>query len=94
MDVINCISKEPGFPDVPVTDPEQFYQFGFQYKFNGPKVHEYLSEMHEKVLQHYPGAFTVGETPGIKVCASEIRMRFNRDIPTARLCGYYYCKYS
>ncbi|KAL6908628.1 glycoside hydrolase superfamily [Trichoderma evansii] len=47
MDVINCISKTPGFPDAPV-------------------VADYLLEMHEKVLQYYPNAFTVGEGPGVK----------------------------
>ena len=29
---------------------------------NGPKVHDYLQEMHEQVLSHY-NIMTVGETP-------------------------------
>lgn len=65
MDVINCISKEPGFPDVPVTDPTQRFQYGLLHRFNGPKVHDYLAEMYDRVLRHYPDAFTVGETPGV-----------------------------
>ncbi|KAM6478340.1 glycoside hydrolase family 13 protein [Trichoderma sp. SZMC 28011] len=66
MDVINCISKTPGFPDAPVTDPQNPYQYGLIHRFNGPKVADYLLEMHEKVLQYYPNAFTVGEAPGVK----------------------------
>ncbi|RAL62004.1 hypothetical protein DID88_002493 [Monilinia fructigena] len=65
MDVINCISKEPGFPDFDVTDPRMEFQFGIKGNFNGPHVKDYLEEMHREVLCHYPEAFTVGETPGI-----------------------------
>lgn len=66
MDVINCISKTPGFPDAPVTDTQSSYQYGLIHRFNGPKVAEYLREMHEQVLNHYPHTFTVGEAPGLK----------------------------
>ncbi|KAL7941488.1 glycoside hydrolase family 13 protein [Trichoderma barbatum] len=66
MDVINCISKTPGFPDAPVIDPQSPYQYGLIHRFNGPKVADYLHEMHEKVLRYYPNAFTVGEAPGVK----------------------------
>jgi glycosidase len=66
MDVINCISKTPGFPDAPVTDPKSTFQYGLIHRFNGPKVAEYLDEMHDRVLKHYPSTFTVGEAPGIK----------------------------
>lgn len=65
MDVINGISKEPGFPDVPVTDSSQPFQYGLLHRFNGPKVQDYLAEMYERVLKHHPDAFTVGETPGV-----------------------------
>ncbi|MCJ1312230.1 hypothetical protein MMC25_005904 [Agyrium rufum] len=65
MDVINCISKI--FEDAPVTDPSEKFQFGLVNRFNGPHVIEYLNEMNEKVLDHYPGSFTVGETPGVNV---------------------------
>lgn len=66
MDVINCISKSPGLPDAPVTDPQSAFQYGLIHRFNGPNVAEYLHERHEQVLKHYPGKFTVGEAPGIK----------------------------
>ncbi|MCR8850398.1 alpha,alpha-phosphotrehalase [Rossellomorea sp. SC111] len=46
MDVIDLIGKE--VDENVLTD--------------GPKLHEYLQEMHEKVLSHYP-TVTVGETP-------------------------------
>ena len=65
MDVINCISKTPGFPDAPVIDPSSKFQYGLKHRFNGPKVLEYLQEMNDRVLKYYPGSFTVGETPGV-----------------------------
>lgn len=65
MDVINCISKEPGYPDVPVTDVAQEFQYGLLHRFNGPKVYDFLKEMNERVLKYFPDAFTVGETPGV-----------------------------
>ncbi|KAJ1310693.1 hypothetical protein OPQ81_009219 [Rhizoctonia solani] len=63
MDVINLISKVPGLPDAPVTQPDREYQSGGKYYCNGPRVHEYVQEMHREVLSLYPGYFTVGESP-------------------------------
>ncbi|CAE6466254.1 unnamed protein product [Rhizoctonia solani] len=63
MDVINLISKVPGLPDAPVTVPDREYQSGDKYYCNGPRVHEYLQEMHREVLSRYPNYFTVGESP-------------------------------
>lgn len=66
MDVINCISKEPGFPDVPIVDPSSKFQYGLKYRFNGPNVKAYLDEMYDRVLLgREPALFTVGEMPGI-----------------------------
>ncbi|PSL41592.1 oligo-1,6-glucosidase [Planomicrobium soli] len=56
MDVINLISKDPLFPDDDKGNGSMHYM-------NGPKVHEHLKEMNEKVLSHYD-IVTVGETPG------------------------------
>ena len=64
MDVINMISKVSGYPDAPITDPNMKYQHGAQYFCNGPHLHEYLKEMHEKVLSHYD-TITVGEMPHV-----------------------------
>lgn len=56
MDVINLISKDQRFPDddgsVPPGDGRKFYT-------DGPRVHEYLKEMNERVFD--PGTVTVGE---------------------------------
>lgn len=63
MDVINMISKVPGLPDAPNRDNKK-YVSGADYFMNGPRVHEFLREMNEKVLSKYD-IFTVGETPGV-----------------------------
>ncbi|KAF2478620.1 alpha amylase [Neohortaea acidophila] len=66
MDVINCISKDPGFPDVPILDESQKFQYGLKSRFNGPQVIPYLTEMYDKVIsKRQPAIFTVGETPGV-----------------------------
>lgn len=60
MDVIPFISKQPGFPDLPATalaHPEFVYA-------DGPRVHDYLQEMHREVLAPY-GAVAVGEAFGV-----------------------------
>lgn len=62
MDVINFISKVPGLPDGEVKDGA-LYGDGGPFFVNGPKIHEYLREMNEKVLSHYD-ILTVGEMPG------------------------------
>ena len=62
MDVINLISKVPGLPDAPITNPDSPYQWGGAYFANGPRLNEFLHEMKEKVLSKYD-VFTVGETP-------------------------------
>ncbi|WP_369902837.1 alpha-glucosidase [Bacillus manliponensis] len=64
MDVINFISKEEGLPTVQTeTDG---YVSGHEYFMNGPKIHQYLTEMHEEVLSKYD-IMTVGEMPGVTV---------------------------
>ncbi|HEY4551921.1 MAG TPA: alpha-glucosidase [Bacillaceae bacterium] len=64
MDVINFISKMPGLPDGEVKKGA-VYGDGGPYFVNGPKIHEYLREMNEKVLSHYD-ILTVGEMPGAR----------------------------
>ncbi|WP_224447209.1 glycoside hydrolase family 13 protein [Haloprofundus salilacus] len=59
MDVINLISK----PDsVTQHDPPHVYD-DFGGTIDGPKVHEYIREMHDRVLSNYD-TFTVGEMIG------------------------------
>ncbi|KAF9052123.1 glycoside hydrolase family 13 protein [Panaeolus papilionaceus] len=62
MDVINLISKTPGLPDAPITAPGQVYQPASMHFANGPRVHEFVKEMNDKVLANRD-LITVGETP-------------------------------
>ena len=73
MDVINLISKDQRFPDAePVLGPGYKYHPGSKYYVNGPRMHEYLQEIKQKVLQKH-GAITVGEMPGISNIEEIIR---------------------
>ncbi len=63
MDVINFISKVPGFPDGEKGEKD-LYGNGFPFTANGPRIHEFLQEMNREVLSKYD-IMTVGETPGI-----------------------------
>ncbi|WP_320826881.1 alpha-glucosidase [Reinekea sp.] len=57
MDVINMISKDPLLPSV---GDETQLAWGGQHFINGPRLHDYMQEMHREVLQHYD-CMTVGE---------------------------------
>ncbi|WKV09592.1 alpha-glucosidase [Thermoanaerobacterium sp. CMT5567-10] len=61
MDVINMISKDQRFPDGIVPEGGLYGDMSL-YVMNGPRVHEYLKELNEKVLSKYD-IMTVGETP-------------------------------
>ena len=63
MDVISLISKRPGLPDGPKA-PGALY--GYADCANGPRVHEFLKEMNQKVLSHYD-LMTVGEAAGVTI---------------------------
>ena len=63
MDVINFISKNPTLPSV-YTEPGQLYAYGGEHFMNGPRIHEFLQEMHERVLSKFD-MMTVGEMPGV-----------------------------
>ena len=60
MDVISLISKPEGYPDAKVVG--LYGDMGICA--NGPKVHNYLKEMNEKVLSKFD-IMTVGETAGV-----------------------------
>ncbi len=62
MDVISFISKDPDYPEL----PEQYGGNFIPYYANGPRLHEYLREMNQKVLSRYD-CMTVGETPGVQL---------------------------
>lgn len=61
MDVIPLLSKRLAFADA---DNSDFGRVVEEVYANGPRVHEFLQEMHREVLQHYD-IMTVGEGPGI-----------------------------
>ncbi len=63
MDVINFISKEPGLPDAPLTDPTSPWQSAITLHSCGPRLHEFLQGI-GVVLKEYD-AFSVGEMPGV-----------------------------
>jgi trehalose-6-phosphate hydrolase len=82
LDVINLISKNQDFPNddgtIPPGDGRRFYT-------DGPRVHEYLHEMNERVLSKYD-SITVGEMSSttIEDCirysnpdSKELSMTFN-----------------
>jgi oligo-1,6-glucosidase len=61
MDVINMISKDPALPDGHGGD-------GKPHFICGPRIHEFLQEMHREVFAGRPGRLlTVGEMPGVTV---------------------------
>ena len=61
MDVINMISKDPLFPDIPTENSIKKKRDLRNYT-HGPRVHEYLKEMNREVLSKYD-IMTVGECP-------------------------------
>jgi oligo-1,6-glucosidase len=65
MDVINMISKDPSLPDGVVHDGT--YGDGSPHFLTGPRLHEFLQEMHAEVFAGRQGLLTVGETPGATV---------------------------
>ena len=71
MDVINFISKAVGpdghLPDGPPV-PGSSYGDGTPHFFCGPRIHEFLAEMHREVFAGRENSFlTVGEMPGVTV---------------------------
>ena len=74
MDVINQISKD--FKRMDNTfkgDPEMYSIIS-----NGPRVHEFLQEMHQKVLSNYD-TMTVGETADVSVEDALLYSGFDRN---------------
>ncbi|MEV4702243.1 alpha-glucosidase [Actinoplanes sp. NPDC049316] len=66
MDVINFISKDPALPDGAVR-PGSLHGDGGPYFIDGPRMHEFLHEMHERVFAGRDKMLTVGEMPGVTV---------------------------
>ena len=67
MDVINLISKDPALPDAP-TGPDGGLADGSAFYNCGPRLHEYLQEMHREVFAGRDDhVLTIGEMPGVDV---------------------------
>jgi len=67
MDVINLISKNPELPDGALHGDGP-YGDGSPHYVCGPRIHDYLQEIHREVIARYPGRLlTVGEMPGVTV---------------------------
>ena len=64
IDTINLYSKDQAYPDAPIVDHNSPWQSGIAYFVNGPRIHEYLREMYDKVLSKYD-CVTVGELGGV-----------------------------
>jgi oligo-1,6-glucosidase len=64
MDVVNFISKTPGLPDGAAG--AGWRQLGGEHYVCGPRIHEFLQEMHREVFAGRDAALlTVGEMPGV-----------------------------
>ncbi|GAA1270627.1 alpha,alpha-phosphotrehalase [Arthrobacter pascens] len=67
MDVINFISKDQSLPDGPRADG-MLYGDGGPHYICGPRIHEFLQEMHQEVFAgRDKDLLTVGEMPGVTV---------------------------
>ncbi|MFE1168066.1 alpha-glucosidase [Nocardiopsis sp. NPDC058789] len=77
MDVINFVSKNPKLPDGPRTGD---YGDFAEHAINGPRMHEFLHEMHETVFAGRD-VLTVGEMPGVSVEQARIHTNpVNREL--------------
>lgn len=67
MDVINFISKVTDLPDGEVPEGALFGD-AYPYFGQGPRIHEFLHEMHEQVFAGRDDRYlTVGEMPGVDI---------------------------
>lgn len=67
MDVINLISKVATLPDGEVA-PGALYGDGYPFYGQGPRIHEFIHEMHERVFAGREDRYlTVGEMPGVTI---------------------------
>ncbi|MCS5724165.1 alpha-glucosidase [Herbiconiux sp. CPCC 203407] len=64
MDVINLISKDITLPDGAVPAGRTLGD-GYPHYGAGPRLHEFLQEMHREVFAGRPGLLAVAETPGV-----------------------------
>lgn len=63
VDAISHIKKEPGFPDMPNPDKEDYVSC-FPYMMNVEGIDDWLSELSQKTIKNYD-VMTVGEANGV-----------------------------
>ena len=67
MDVVNFLSKDVSLPDG-VIPPGALYGDAYPFFAQGPRIHEFLHEMHERVFAGRDDRYlTVGEMPGVDI---------------------------
>jgi oligo-1,6-glucosidase len=67
MDVINAISKDPALPDGVVRPGQEYGDLG-PHSLDGPRIHEFVHEMHREVFKgHQRPLLLVGETPTVSI---------------------------
>lgn len=67
MDVINFISKVTDLPDG-VVPPGRLYGDTYPFVAQGPRIHEFIHEMHQRVFHGRGDRYlTVGEMPGVDI---------------------------
>jgi oligo-1,6-glucosidase len=72
MDVINFIAKPVELPDAPMA-PGDLYGEALSLYANGPRLHEFLQEMHREVFAgREDRLLTVGETPATSVAQARL----------------------
>jgi oligo-1,6-glucosidase len=62
MDVINFVSKDPALPD---SAGDGLWIDGSEHYVNGPRIHEFMQEMHREVFEGRDALLNVGEMPGV-----------------------------
>lgn len=72
IDTVNMYSKGPvaALKDAPVVDTGVFEQPAWSLYANGPRMHEFLREMNEKVLDKYDTMTVGGSSLGSILCPS------------------------
>jgi oligo-1,6-glucosidase len=88
IDTVNKYSKNTAFPDAEVIEPDEEFQVAVQHFTNGPRMHEFLSEMND-IFDEYD-VMTVGELPNtpetgdvlayVSAGARQLNMVFNFDV--------------
>lgn len=61
VDAVNLLSKDQTFQDAEVTEPDMFDQRCEKHFQNGPRMHEWLKEMHREAIDKHGDVMLVGE---------------------------------